>query len=309
MDGSVVIGVELEDQGFADALQQLRQTAGQTAVQALDTLNRSIRRTETAFKSSASAGNIWSQRLLRLFSGVQTGAAELLPRLQTLGRTAGSRFLSGLVSVDGAGAGRMLASGTIQGFGSENFSGAGRNAAERINAGFCSGRAALSSAAHSAASGISGAFSGGWYSVGYNIAGGIASGIWGGSYLIAQAAVSAAQSALSAAKRSLGIRSPSRVFRDQVGRMIPAGMAQGIRAGERETQTALQQQSERLVRSAKRDVTPPTVSLGGASRTASPESSLRSCAITLEAPLYLDGREVARATARYTGQQLMWEAV
>ena len=31
--------------------------------------------------------------------------------------------------------------------------------------------------------------------------------------------------------------------------------------------------------------------------------------IRLEAPLYVDGRELARATARYTGQQLAWEAM
>jgi hypothetical protein len=31
--------------------------------------------------------------------------------------------------------------------------------------------------------------------------------------------------------------------------------------------------------------------------------------IRLEAPLYVDGRELARATAKYTGQQLIWEAM
>ena len=57
---------------------------------------------------------------------------------------------------------------------------------------------------------------------------GIISGITGGLGKIANAAKNAAKSALNAAKSFLGIKSPSRRFRDEVGAQVPAGAAEGI---------------------------------------------------------------------------------
>lgn len=67
-----------------------------------------------------------------------------------------------------------------------------------------------------------------WGEVGSNIISGIKEGISGAVDTIVDAAKSAAKSALDAAKSLLGIHSPSRVFRDEVGKMIPEGMAIGI---------------------------------------------------------------------------------
>lgn len=67
-----------------------------------------------------------------------------------------------------------------------------------------------------------------WGSVGLNIITGIASGIAGAAGRLVTAAVNAATNALDWVKRRLGIHSPSRVFRDQVGEMIGEGMAVGI---------------------------------------------------------------------------------
>lgn len=67
-----------------------------------------------------------------------------------------------------------------------------------------------------------------WGSVGMNIITGIASGIAGAAGRLVTAAVNAANNALNWVKRKLGIHSPSRVFRDQVGEMIGEGMAVGI---------------------------------------------------------------------------------
>ena len=67
-----------------------------------------------------------------------------------------------------------------------------------------------------------------WFSVGLNIITGIASGIAGAAGRLVTAAVNAANNALEWVKRKLGIHSPSRVFRDQVGEMIGEGMAVGI---------------------------------------------------------------------------------
>ncbi|MDO4490733.1 MAG: hypothetical protein Q4B85_06685 [Lachnospiraceae bacterium] len=67
-----------------------------------------------------------------------------------------------------------------------------------------------------------------WASIGLNIITGVASGITGAIGTIAEAARSAAQSALTAAKNFLGIKSPSRRFKAEVGAMIPPGLAEGV---------------------------------------------------------------------------------
>ncbi|MBM6745212.1 tape measure protein [Drancourtella massiliensis] len=67
-----------------------------------------------------------------------------------------------------------------------------------------------------------------WSSIGRNIVNGIASGIRNFAGSIVRAAKSAAKKALNAAKSFLGIHSPSRVFRDQVGKYMALGMGEGF---------------------------------------------------------------------------------
>lgn len=67
-----------------------------------------------------------------------------------------------------------------------------------------------------------------WGSVGMNIISGIASGISSAVGSLISTATSAASSALDAIKSKLGIHSPSRVFRDQVGKMMALGMGIGF---------------------------------------------------------------------------------
>ena len=67
-----------------------------------------------------------------------------------------------------------------------------------------------------------------WGSVGMNIIKGIANGVTGAVSHLASAVTSAAGSALDAIKSKLGIHSPSRVFRDQVGKMMALGMGIGF---------------------------------------------------------------------------------
>lgn|GEM_PF-384310 len=71
-----------------------------------------------------------------------------------------------------------------------------------------------------------------FYSVGYNMDSGMASGVYGGSYLVSNAAKSAARSAYNAAKAALGIKSPSRLFRDGVGKMITEGISAGMQSND-----------------------------------------------------------------------------
>lgn len=67
-----------------------------------------------------------------------------------------------------------------------------------------------------------------WGSVGMNIVKGIASGLTNAAKSLADAATNAASNALDCVKSKLGIHSPSRVFRDQVGKMMALGMGIGF---------------------------------------------------------------------------------
>lgn len=67
-----------------------------------------------------------------------------------------------------------------------------------------------------------------WSSVGTNICSGIASGINAGWEWLASTVSNLASSLLNAAKRALGIHSPSRLFRDEVGENIGLGIAEGV---------------------------------------------------------------------------------
>ena len=78
-----------------------------------------------------------------------------------------------------------------------------------------------------------------WGGIGSNIISGIARGIANGVSAIINAAKSAAQSALRAAKNALGIKSPSRVMRDEVGKFIPAGIAVGIEDNQKTLSAAM----------------------------------------------------------------------
>jgi len=78
-------------------------------------------------------------------------------------------------------------------------------------------------------SSIKNAFAGvDWGSLGRNIVSGIIGGLWNMAGSLWNAIAGLAQSAWQSAKQALGIGSPSKVFAQEVGRWIPAGMAVGI---------------------------------------------------------------------------------
>lgn len=80
--------------------------------------------------------------------------------------------------------------------------------------------------------------------VGSNIIEGVAQGIRNGIDKITSAARDAAERALSAAKSRLGVNSPSKVFADEVGKWIPAGMAKGINDNVKVVQNAMDNMTE-----------------------------------------------------------------
>lgn len=82
--------------------------------------------------------------------------------------------------------------------------------------------------------------------VGYNISQGIASGISAGTSAVTAAVRNVISSALAEAQTAAQISSPSRLFRREVGQMIPAGMALGIRDGEDEVRSSMGRLSSAL---------------------------------------------------------------
>lgn len=83
-----------------------------------------------------------------------------------------------------------------------------------------------------------------WVELGTNVIKGIVNGLTSGIGWIKDAAREAAQSALDAAKNFLGIESPSKVFREQVGKMIPAGLSIGIDEGSMDAINSAKKLSE-----------------------------------------------------------------
>lgn len=79
-----------------------------------------------------------------------------------------------------------------------------------------------------------------WLSLGRNIIDGIIAGIRNAMDSLGGAIRDVADSALNAAKNALGIHSPSALFRDEIGKQIPAGMALGIEGGAPTVRRALQ---------------------------------------------------------------------
>lgn len=73
-----------------------------------------------------------------------------------------------------------------------------------------------------------------WATVGSNICTGIGNGINSGWSWLTSRVSSLASSLLSTAKRALGIHSPSRVFRDEIGENIGLGLAEGIEGTEKQ---------------------------------------------------------------------------
>ena len=86
----------------------------------------------------------------------------------------------------------------------------------------------LTSTMASAASSAFSSFTADWSSIGSNIISGIVSGVTSAASSLYNTLKDIASSALDAAKSLLKIGSPSKLFRDEVGKWIPEGIAVGI---------------------------------------------------------------------------------
>ena len=91
-----------------------------------------------------------------------------------------------------------------------------------------------------------------WGSVGSNIVKGIIGGIGSMAGSLVSKMQGLASSALSAAKKALGIKSPSRVFKKQVGKHIVTGIISGVNAEQKNLKKTMEKLCDSAVSSAKR---------------------------------------------------------
>lgn len=155
------------------------------------------------------------------------------------GQQYGSQFGTGIggginssqgIATGASNAMKMMINSSVRSLGHD-----GRNAGSQFGTGVTSGVASHNGAVFNASSnlkasahnGMSGGYNGG-YNAGMSIGEGMMSGIYAMAGAVAAAASSIAFGAVASARSALAINSPSKVFRDQVGRAIPEGMAVGI---------------------------------------------------------------------------------
>lgn len=176
-------------------------------------------------------GKIWTW-LTSTISKVGSWVVQMASRAQQ----AGSRFLHGVSTFIQQLPGRVwsfllstiarVISFAVQ------FAQKGREAAQRFKDNIINGISSLP---------------GRMVSIGSNIIHGIISGITGACGQLFSTMQSIASRALNAAKSALGIHSPSTVFRDMIGKMIPAGVTVGIEANAGKTIKAIKDYANSLV--------------------------------------------------------------
>lgn len=135
-----------------------------------------------------------------------------------------------------------------------------------------------------------------WGELGSNIIDGIINGLKNGISSIVEAAKNVASSALDAAKDFLGIESPSKVMRDEVGKFIPAGIAAGIKKNTSPLTDAMAQLTKEATVTAKTDLSASFEGKNMKNWAVQPGAGGYTQNITVNSPEALSPYEVARQT-------------
>lgn len=211
-----------------------------TAVSAMSTLAGEGQTAGSNFGGGISTGIGSSQGSVAGASAAMTiAAAGQMISMTFKGMTAGQQFGGGISLGIGTKQGQVSSSSkglqstakqSVASLGSD-----GRSAGHQFGSGIAGGVSSQGGAVGGASSylrsvahaNMSGGFGGG-YNAGLSIGEGLSAGIYAMAGSVASAAASIADAAVGAARSVLRINSPSKVFRDQIGRAIPEGMAVGI---------------------------------------------------------------------------------
>lgn len=211
-----------------------------TAIGAMSTLAGEGQTAGSNFGGGISTGINSSQGSVTGASlGMTIAAAGQMISMSLKGMTAGQQFGGGISLGIGLKQGQVSSSSkglqstakhSVASLGAD-----GRHAGHQFGSGIAGGVSSQGGAVGGASSylrsvahaNMSGGFNGG-YNAGMSIGEGMMSGIYAMAGSVASAAAAIADAAVGAARSVLRINSPSKVFRDQIGRAIPEGMAVGI---------------------------------------------------------------------------------
>lgn len=215
-------------------------------IQALPVLIASLPNIILAIVNVFSAFN-WVQLGQLIVNGVKNGVSLLGTALKSAGTAAANAFKSinwagvGQAAINFiksaiSGAAGLVSSGlrsvgtqAMNAFRSINWASVGRAAINFIKSAITGAASSIASALRAAATAGMNAFkSVNWGSVGKQIISGIVNGISGAASTLFNSLRNLAKNALNAAENALGIKSPSRRFRDLVGKFIPLGIAAGV---------------------------------------------------------------------------------
>ena len=132
-----------------------------------------------------------------------------------------------------------------------------------------------------------------WLSVGWDIIQGIINGLWNAASGLWNTMKDLASRAWQSARDALGIGSPSKVFADQIGRWIPAGMAQGIEDNLEPVDASVRMMTEASLA----DVQPFTAAAAGAqgvsgSNAAETLAQLLAALRELKFDFFMDGQQI-----------------
>lgn len=186
-----------------------------------------------------------------LMKNLGTGIKNMLSSLGSAGKSAGNSVLNAIKKINWVNLGKTLIKGVVNGIKSLasamsgggkavaqsafnaikgiNWSGLGKTLINLVASGLKSVGSKLASVLKSAGTSAMNAFKNiSWSSIGKNVINGIVSGVSSAAGALYDKLKGVASSALSAAKNALGIHSPSRVFRDQVGQYMALGIGEGF---------------------------------------------------------------------------------
>ena len=161
--------------------------------------------------------------------------AEIYAQMQAIGAQMKASLIAGMTGGGEGGEGAAAGAAGEAGEGGEDggMLALGLSLAQSVAKGITNGapdiKSALDKAISDAKKNIETTYLPEFKTLGEQISQGIADGITAGSGAIASALIAALNGALAEAKASIDVNSPSRVFRDEVGRWIPAGVAEGVK--------------------------------------------------------------------------------
>ena len=223
-------GIEAGTQFVTNVINWIQQLPGRIWTWLVDTVTKAQTWASQMIAKAQQAGSQFLQRvstyiqqlpgrIATWLSSVISRVASWASQMASKAQQAGSQFLQRVCTYIQQLPGRIASflSSVISRVASfaSNFASKGAQAARNFSSKIISGLAGLP---------------GKMASIGRNIVQGIINGISSGAGALFSKMKEIASNALNAAKGALGIKSPSRAFRDQVGKFIPSGIAVGIQA-------------------------------------------------------------------------------